>query len=123
MAITSKKSVPLPHADEFFIGGQWRKPSSDSVFHAIDASSEERAFSVAEAQAADMDAAVSAAREAFDHRKTSSSRSHSGSAGIHGSLNHLRHQRPEPGVPTCQPITLSNSLAHLRKYLHQGRCH
>jgi aldehyde dehydrogenase (NAD+) len=68
MANTNKKSVPLPHADEFFIVGQWQKPSSDSVFHVIDASSEERAFSVAEAQAADMDAAVTAAREAFDPR-------------------------------------------------------
>jgi hypothetical protein len=62
MANTNKKSVPLPHADEFFIGGQWQKSSSGSVFHVIDASSEERAFSVAEAQAADMDAAVTAAR-------------------------------------------------------------
>jgi hypothetical protein len=25
----------------------------------------------------------------------------------------------EPGVPTCQPITLSNSLTHLRKYLRE----
>jgi hypothetical protein len=58
IANTTKKSVPLPQADEFFIVGQWQKPSSDSVFHVIDASSEERAFSVAEAQAADMDAAV-----------------------------------------------------------------
>jgi aldehyde dehydrogenase (NAD+) len=66
MAITNKKSVPLPHADKFFIGGKWQKPSSDSVIHVIDAASEERAFSVAEAQAADMDAAVTAAREAFD---------------------------------------------------------
>jgi aldehyde dehydrogenase (NAD+) len=67
MAITSKKSVPLPHADKFFIGGQWQRPSSDSVIDVVDAASEETAFSVAEAQAADMDAAVAAAREAFDH--------------------------------------------------------
>src|SRR6202140_1115305 len=67
MAITSKKSVPLPHADKFFIGGQWQRPSSDSVIDVVDAASEETAFSVAEAQAADMDAAVTAAREAFDH--------------------------------------------------------
>jgi acyl-CoA reductase-like NAD-dependent aldehyde dehydrogenase len=66
MAITNQKSVPLSHADKFFIGGNWQKPSSDSVIHVIDATSEERAFSVAEAQAADMNAAVAAAREAFD---------------------------------------------------------
>src|ERR1700734_3054412 len=66
MAITNQKSVPLSHADKFFIGGKWQKPSSDSVIHVIDATWEERAFSVAEAQAADMDAAVAAAREAFD---------------------------------------------------------
>src|ERR1700677_4533306 len=67
MAMTRRKSVPLPHAHRVDIGGRWQRSSSDSVFHVIDASSEERAFSVAEARAADMDAAVAAAREAFDH--------------------------------------------------------
>ena len=66
MTTTNEKAVPLRHPYEFFIGGKWQKPSSDSVIHVIDSTSEERAFSVAEAQAADMDAAVTAAREAFD---------------------------------------------------------
>jgi len=59
-------TVPLAHADSFFIGGAWVAPSSDSQITVIDAGTEEVAFSVAEAQAADMARAVEAARTAFD---------------------------------------------------------
>jgi aldehyde dehydrogenase (NAD+) len=66
MTTAPERMAPLKHPDKFFIGGTWRTPSSDSVIHVIDSTSEERAFSVAEAQAADIDAAVTAARAAFD---------------------------------------------------------
>ncbi|MGQ0465059.1 MAG: aldehyde dehydrogenase family protein [Sporichthyaceae bacterium] len=59
-------TVPLQGLDSFFIDGQWVKPSSDSTFDVIDSSTEQAFFSVAEAQAADMDAAMEAARRAFD---------------------------------------------------------
>ena len=54
------------HADRFFIGGQWVKPSSDATIKVIDSGTEEFFFSVAEAQAADISRAVEAARQAFD---------------------------------------------------------
>jgi acyl-CoA reductase-like NAD-dependent aldehyde dehydrogenase len=57
---------PVRHADRFFIGGEWVKPSSDATIDVIDSGTEEPFFRVAEAQAADMSAAVAAAREAFD---------------------------------------------------------
>jgi hypothetical protein len=88
MANINKKSVLLPHADEFFIGGQWQKPS-DSVFLVIAAPSKERAFSVAEAQAADTDAAASAAHGAFEHPKTSSERT-SGAEGKSSAARRIR---------------------------------
>ena len=59
-------TVPLAHPESFFIGGSWVAPSSDATIDVIDAGTEEVAFSVAEAQAADMARAVEAARTAFD---------------------------------------------------------
>ncbi len=61
------QAAPIAHADRFFIGGEWVAPSSDATIPVIDSSTEELYVRVAEAQAADIDRAVTAAREAFDH--------------------------------------------------------
>src|SRR5215469_4754395 len=66
MSLATDISVPIRHPDRFFIGGQWVTPSSRATIHVIDSHSEETYFTVAEAQAGDIDRAVSAAREAFD---------------------------------------------------------
>jgi aldehyde dehydrogenase (NAD+) len=66
MAIANDISAPLRHADRFFIGGEWVKPSSDAVIDVIDSTSEQLFFSVAEAKEPDMARAVAAARQAFD---------------------------------------------------------
>jgi aldehyde dehydrogenase (NAD+) len=66
MAIANDRSAPLRHADRFFIGGEWVKPSSDAVIDVIDSTSEQLFFSVAEAKEPDMARAVAAARQAFD---------------------------------------------------------
>jgi acyl-CoA reductase-like NAD-dependent aldehyde dehydrogenase len=60
-------TAPVVHPDRFFIGGEWVTPSSSATIDVIDSSNEEVFFSVAEAQAADMDRAIAAAREAFDN--------------------------------------------------------
>jgi len=60
-------TIPLRHADRFFIGGDWVRPSSDAVIKVIDPANEELFLSVAEAKEADMARAVGAARQAFDH--------------------------------------------------------
>ena len=51
----------------FYIGGQWVAPSSSRRFTLVDASTEETIGIVPEAVEADVDRAVAAAREAFDH--------------------------------------------------------
>jgi len=51
----------------FFIGNQWVKPSTDKVFQIINASTGERIATVPEGVEADIDAAVAAARDAFDN--------------------------------------------------------
>jgi aldehyde dehydrogenase (NAD+) len=66
MSLASETSVPIRHADRFFIGGQWVTPSSQATIKVIDSGTEELFFTVAEAQAADISRAVAAAREAFD---------------------------------------------------------
>jgi acyl-CoA reductase-like NAD-dependent aldehyde dehydrogenase len=61
----SAPTAPLARPDQFYIGGQWVKPSSDSVIDVIDSVTELSYFTVAEARKEDMAAAVGAAREAF----------------------------------------------------------
>ncbi|MFZ2045655.1 MAG: aldehyde dehydrogenase [Trebonia sp.] len=67
MSLANDISVPIRHPDRFFIGGQWVTPSSGATINVIDSHSEDVYLTVAEAQAADIDRAVSAAREAFDN--------------------------------------------------------
>ncbi|GAA1828171.1 aldehyde dehydrogenase [Pseudonocardia ailaonensis] len=63
---TSRTEVPLRRTDRFYIGGEWVAPSTDSTIDVVDSATEELFFRVAEAQAADVDRAVTAARRAFD---------------------------------------------------------
>jgi aldehyde dehydrogenase (NAD+) len=53
--------------DRLFIGGEWVEPSSSSVFEVVSPTTEEVVGTVPEAQQADVDRAVAAAREAFEH--------------------------------------------------------
>src|SRR5271169_3906925 len=66
MTTTAETAVPLRHPDRFFVGGEWVAPSSTSSIEVIDSGTEEVYFRVPEAQAADIDRAVTAARTAFD---------------------------------------------------------
>jgi acyl-CoA reductase-like NAD-dependent aldehyde dehydrogenase len=66
MSLADGVRAPIRHADRFFIGGQWVRPSSDATIKVIDSGTEELFFCVAEAQAADISRAVEAARQAFD---------------------------------------------------------
>ncbi|MDX1433522.1 MAG: aldehyde dehydrogenase [Gammaproteobacteria bacterium] len=59
-------TVPVSHPEALYIGGAWVAPSTDARIDVIDAGTEEVAFSVPEATAADMARAVDAARVAFD---------------------------------------------------------
>lgn len=65
MSFTESAKVKLQHPNKFFIGGQWTTPSSGSTFSVIDCATEEPFLTVAEAQGADVAAAVGAAHEAF----------------------------------------------------------
>jgi aldehyde dehydrogenase (NAD+) len=66
MSLTEEPAVQLRHLDRFFIDGEWVEPSSAATITVTDSATEERFFSVPEAQAADISRAVDAARRAFD---------------------------------------------------------
>jgi acyl-CoA reductase-like NAD-dependent aldehyde dehydrogenase len=59
----------MTHHDTLFIGGEWVSPSSDRTITVVSASTEEVIGSVPEAVEADIDAAVDAARRAFEDPK------------------------------------------------------
>src|SRR5579872_779744 len=67
MTVANETAASLQHADRFFIGGSWVRPSSDATIRVIDSTNEEVFLTVPEAQDADMASAVAAAREAFDN--------------------------------------------------------
>ena len=58
--------APVRHPDKFFIDGRWTEPSSASTIEVTNSATEELFLTVAEAQEADVDRAVAAARKAFD---------------------------------------------------------
>src|ERR1700722_1612344 len=58
--------APLKHPDRFFINGQWDAPSSASKIDVVNCVTEEVFLRVAEAQEADVNRAVAAARATFD---------------------------------------------------------
>jgi aldehyde dehydrogenase (NAD+) len=59
-------AVPLRSPGKFYIDGRWVEPASSAVITITDSATEEPFLVVAEAQAADLDRAVAAARNAFD---------------------------------------------------------
>lgn len=57
----------IMNPDRFFIGGEWVSPSSEARIAVVTPSTENIFMHVAEAQAADVERAIAAAREAFDN--------------------------------------------------------
>ncbi|MCB1704087.1 MAG: aldehyde dehydrogenase [Halioglobus sp.] len=63
----SEQTFTVKSYERFFIGNEWKTPSSTDTFKVINPATEEVIASVPAARQADVDAAVMAAREAFDH--------------------------------------------------------
>ncbi|HVY48989.1 MAG TPA: aldehyde dehydrogenase family protein [Minicystis sp.] len=62
----STDHVKIQPRYELFIGGKWVQPSSKKYFDTVSPSTEEKLAEVAEADAKDVDAAVAAARNAYE---------------------------------------------------------
>lgn len=63
---TKTTEAPIAQAGKFYIDGEWVDPSTNRTIEVIDAATEELYYTVAEAEAADVARAVTAARRAFD---------------------------------------------------------
>ncbi|MEY4721071.1 MAG: hypothetical protein RIQ46_796 [Pseudomonadota bacterium] len=61
------EGVAIARPDRLFIGGEWVAPLSGRLIEVVSPDNEQVVARVAEAGEADMDAAVAAARHAFDH--------------------------------------------------------
>jgi acyl-CoA reductase-like NAD-dependent aldehyde dehydrogenase len=66
-AAEALRGLSFKSPDRFFIGGRWVKPSSGDTLEVISPVTEETVMKFAAAAPADVDKAVAAAREAFDH--------------------------------------------------------
>ena len=56
----------MPHADRLYVGGRWVAPTSAKTFAVLNCATEDVVAHAAMANEADVDAAVHAARTAFD---------------------------------------------------------
>src|SRR3954453_758383 len=63
---TLPEGVNIRNPEKLFIGGQWVEPKSGKRIEVVSPHTEQVCAVVAEAGETDMDAAVAAAREAFD---------------------------------------------------------
>jgi aldehyde dehydrogenase (NAD+) len=59
-------NIAVAHPDRLYIGGRWSMPSTDRRLSLVNPANERQLLQVAEAVEADVDAAVLAARQAFD---------------------------------------------------------
>jgi acyl-CoA reductase-like NAD-dependent aldehyde dehydrogenase len=65
--MSATQTSPARSFSELFIGGRWVSPSTDAVIEVVNPTTEDVIATVPDAQNADIDAAVAAAREAFDN--------------------------------------------------------
>jgi aldehyde dehydrogenase (NAD+) len=66
MTVTAPRHSHVRNPRSLFIGGAWIDPSSSATIDVLDSTTEEVFLTVAEAQATDVERAVTAARKAFD---------------------------------------------------------
>ncbi len=87
--------ITIRHTDRLWINGQWVAAHSGRMIELVSPNTEQVIATVAEADAADMDAAVAAARAAFDTGPWSRSTPSERLALLKRMSEHLRRREPE----------------------------
>src|SRR5690606_9812919 len=117
------EGVNIKHPDKLFIGGEWVAPMSGSRLEIVNPNSEEVVARTAEAGADDMDRAVAAAREAFDHGPWPTTPPAERGAKLMDMIAHLEQRVPElslawtaqvGGLASFAPIMHGGAVAGLR---------
>jgi acyl-CoA reductase-like NAD-dependent aldehyde dehydrogenase len=109
--------VNIAHPDKLFIGGEWVRPLSNDTIAVVNPASEEVVALVAAAGPADMDAAVAAARQAFDHGPWPSTPPAERQAVLLRMIDHLEARVPELSAAWCAQI---GGLASFSPLMHGG---
>ncbi|MEO6152877.1 MAG: aldehyde dehydrogenase [Croceibacterium sp.] len=115
--------VTIRHPDKLYIGGEWVTASSGRQLEIVNPNSEDVIARVAEANDADMDLAVAAARHAFDHGPWPTTPPAERGAKLMEMIDYLEKRVPElsaawtaqvGGLASFAPIMHGGSVAGLR---------
>jgi aldehyde dehydrogenase (NAD+) len=113
----SPNGVSIQHPDRVWIGGDWVAPHSGRSIELVSPNTETVIGSVAEADETDMDAAVAAAREAFDHGPWPKMAPEERSEILAKMLTHLRAREAELASAWTQQM---GGLASFAGPMHMG---
>jgi len=117
------QGVNIRRPDKLFIGGEWVAPMSGSQLEIVNPNSEEVVARVAEAGPDDMDRAVAAARQAFDHGPWPATPPAERAAKLMAMIDHLETRVPElcaawtaqvGGLASFAPVMHGGGVAGLR---------
>jgi betaine-aldehyde dehydrogenase len=108
------RTAPISYPDRLFIDGQWVEATSGRTLDVINPATEEVFLSVAEANEADIDRAVSAARAAFD-RGPWPQLSHAERAGYLRQMGERLHARVDD-IATIWPSEMGSTHAVARAF-------
>ncbi len=117
------EGVNIKHPDKLFIGGEWVAPTSGEQLEIVNPNSEEIVARTAAAGPEDMDRAVAAARQAFDHGPWPATPPAERGAILMKMIDHLEARVPElcaawvaqvGGLASFAPIMHGGSIAGLR---------
>lgn len=109
--------VNIAHPDKLFIGGEWVAALSGESIEVVNPASEEVVARVAAAGPADMDAAVAAARRAFDHGPWPTTPPIERMAKLMAMVDHLEPRVPELAAAWTAQI---GGLASFAPMMHGG---
>ena len=118
------EGVSIAHPDKLYIGGRWVPAHSGRAIEVVSPNTEQVVARVAEADEADMDAAVAAARAAFDHGPWPTTPPAERIAAFRRMIDHLEPRVPElakawtaqmGGLASFAPIMQGNTINTLRQ--------
>jgi acyl-CoA reductase-like NAD-dependent aldehyde dehydrogenase len=123
------QGVNIAHPDKLFIGGEWVAATSGRQIEITNPNSEEIVARVAEASEADMDRAVAAARQAFDHGPWPTTPPAERGARLMAMIDQLEARIPElaaawtaqvGGLASFAPVMHGGAIAGLRGIAAMG---
>ncbi len=98
------EGVSIDHLDKLYIGGEWVPASSGRMIELENPATEEVVGKVAEADSADMDKAVAAARDAFDNGPWPTTPPAERAAKLMEMCDYLEKRLPELSAAWCAQI-------------------